>query len=703
MPWILEDDPNASQDYTPPSSGGQWILEDDPNFVSQRSDKPIDYNNELDSVIMGIPRGAAKLGGFVYDTAKKIPQTFIATSPTLRSIADYFGADPMRGADYETSATDKMLNTLSEEHLNPMPRTAVGKLANSGLEFATQATLMGGGSLPIDFASGVAAEGANQAGYGPVGQLVAASAVPVGSGLTKALMNPARKAVGDLAPNYLKESLGANRKALANADINYKPVTYVDELGQPATRGQASDYITSYDKSAERIAQDGFTPSNDPIANKVNINNRIQTLQDTRNGLLDQADQFVAQSGQKVSFKPDVSEAQSFIDDLRATGGSSATQAERFQRELDDRLAAWNSKPRTLADFEKFKTAIADSTKAFEKTSDDYAVRFNRKLYQGWQKGLERNFDGVMQQADPAMVGQLKELNTTLSAYHNFEKPVNLSQNRGMLDRFVSQPVQKIAAASLFSKPLTAAASLSDALPASMYKLTKAAGDKVVPYSQIAGEAGRSELVAALGTALSNRQRQERSEPTTPRLSTPPPAAAKSPQPDPYQLADALNFAINSKRLKNEAGGANPMLPDMPDVDPKAAAWVEQILPQIQALETGKRKNPENAISEKGAKGVFQVMDATGREYHRRLGMSEPYDPRNREQQKQIAAAYLLDLKAKYQDDRLVFAGYNMGEKKLDALRRKYGNSWDDIAPHLGKGNFEESKNYVTNFLKALA
>lgn len=68
-------------------------------------------------------------------------------------------------------------------------------------------------------------------------------------------------------------------------------------------------------------------------------------------------------------------------------------------------------------------------------------------------------------------------------------------------------------------------------------------------------------------------------------------------------------------------------------------AITESLLDAIRAQESG---GNDCAVSPVGAKGAYQLMDATGREWHRNLKIKDPYDPFNEPQARRIARAYLL-------------------------------------------------------------
>lgn len=114
---------------------------------------------------------------------------------------------------------------------------------------------------------------------------------------------------------------------------------------------------------------------------------------------------------------------------------------------------------------------------------------------------------------------------------------------------------------------------------------------------------------------------------------------------------------------------------------PSEKPSLERLLPAIRKVESG---GNDKAVSKAGAKGPYQLMDQLGKEYHRRLGIKEAYDPFNEPQAKKIAGAFLEDLLAKYDDPRLAYIGFNWGETKLDRLLKRTGaKSFDDLVGHV--------------------
>lgn len=92
-----------------------------------------------------------------------------------------------------------------------------------------------------------------------------------------------------------------------------------------------------------------------------------------------------------------------------------------------------------------------------------------------------------------------------------------------------------------------------------------------------------------------------------------------------------------------------------------------------------------NAVSPKGAMGMFQLMPGTAKQY----GVSDPFDI---VQSANAAGKYLSDLQTKYNGDAAkTLAAYNYGPGNLDALLAKHpGNDWQRYLPR-------ETSQYLMN------
>lgn len=107
-----------------------------------------------------------------------------------------------------------------------------------------------------------------------------------------------------------------------------------------------------------------------------------------------------------------------------------------------------------------------------------------------------------------------------------------------------------------------------------------------------------------------------------------------------------------------------------------------------------------DAVSPVGAKGLMQLMDPTGKEWHSILKIEEPYNPFDPEQNVKIGTAYLGWLLEQFSgNDKLALAAYNGGigyiKKKLKSLIAK---EYEEIEPFLHK----ETREYVTKVLRIM-
>lgn len=111
----------------------------------------------------------------------------------------------------------------------------------------------------------------------------------------------------------------------------------------------------------------------------------------------------------------------------------------------------------------------------------------------------------------------------------------------------------------------------------------------------------------------------------------------------------------------------------------------KDLLSAIALQESG--GNP-NALSSKGAAGLFQFMPETWKQY----GEGSPYDP---QQSVKAATRYIYHLEKVFGNDlEKVLAAYNWGEGNLLADIHKWGDRWREHLP-------EETKKYVNSVVAA--
>jgi hypothetical protein len=128
----------------------------------------------------------------------------------------------------------------------------------------------------------------------------------------------------------------------------------------------------------------------------------------------------------------------------------------------------------------------------------------------------------------------------------------------------------------------------------------------------------------------------------------------------------------------------------------------------VDAIIWQESRNRPNLTSNKGAKGIMQLTDATGKELYKRMGGKEhfgkPYDGYDPDMNKEIGTYFFEEiLKPKYGNIKLALAGYNMGETNLDAwLRKAEALGKEPTFDNISKlKNFpRETREYVPSVLK---
>lgn len=112
----------------------------------------------------------------------------------------------------------------------------------------------------------------------------------------------------------------------------------------------------------------------------------------------------------------------------------------------------------------------------------------------------------------------------------------------------------------------------------------------------------------------------------------------------------------------------------------------------MEQIESG--GNP-NSVSDKGARGLMQLMPKTYEDIAKRYGLPKDGidDP---ETNRTAGKLYMQELKERYGNDiTKTVAAYNMGPTALDKVISKYPNTWEKHLP-------KETENHIKKFYKAL-
>jgi len=187
---------------------------------------------------------------------------------------------------------------------------------------------------------------------------------------------------------------------------------------------------------------------------------------------------------------------------------------------------------------------------------------------------------------------------------------------------------------------------------------------------------------AGAGALAMGPSKAEGQQPSGGMIATPTP----TPQAQEFKnvaSSEAINRALSSLTDGGKMEDTKAPVEDV-QLDKAPAGTAADDLVQAVVLQESAGK--KNAVSKAGAQGLMQLMPATGREWHKKLGIKEPYDPFDPEQNKTIGTAYLNYLLDMYDGDKeLALTAYNQGFGRVNKLlARTKGKSLDDIIEFLG-------------------
>lgn len=115
-----------------------------------------------------------------------------------------------------------------------------------------------------------------------------------------------------------------------------------------------------------------------------------------------------------------------------------------------------------------------------------------------------------------------------------------------------------------------------------------------------------------------------------------------------------------------------------PKLDPKL------VYSQIMAESSGDPDAVGPQCSAGRCRGLMQLSDSTGAQWHELLKIPEPYNPHDPRQNIEIGTAYFSYLKGVFQDTRIALAAYNWGMGHIFRLMRdKQVLTFESMLPHL--------------------
>lgn len=218
---------------------------------------------------------------------------------------------------------------------------------------------------------------------------------------------------------------------------------------------------------------------------------------------------------------------------------------------------------------------------------------------------------------------------------------------------------------------------LSDALRSGLVKNT----DEIAKLVSDASPAAAQRLAGILGQVTATKEAPSNGMLSAPAQATPEPQAQVSDLDQRY--SEAINRALSSL---TDGGKMEDIKPQVEDVQLDKAPAGSAADDLVQAVVLQESAGKKNAVSKAGAQGLMQLMPATGREWHKKLGLKGEYDPFDPEQNKTIGTAYLNYLLDMYDGDKeLALTAYNQGFGRVNKLlARTKGKSLDDIIEFLG-------------------
>ena len=474
----------------------------------------------------------------------------------------------------------------------------------------------------------------------------------------------------------LGAGLGAASKLLpavggwlgGKADAGEKALLGVGKAEEKAAMRKGVDwagdgsFTTSLDKNLALVKKDGARIFNNPAKTAEKFDSRVDELTKYTDAIENEATKLIQQkaaaSGIKPKFKPDFTEARAYADSFAGTPA-----AQKLHATIDEAEAAFKSTPQTLSDLVQAKRAWGKVNKRIWSGTDaanNVDPTLTRKIYSGFRQSIEDNIDAVAGSGSP-MVGKLKEANKMISAYLNFDKP--------LIDAVASKKYGFMNAAGrlLDFKTLASGGLIPMGVPAPLVIAANGArfASRAMPAQIVGAERGLASVANSAG-----------------------------------RIAPSLIKPTGIMAGRAKEAPMTESTKAAPIAAPTAAKETDHP-PLIKAIIKAESGGKANAQSPVGAKGMMQLMDATGKELARKyLPAGEKYDPFNREQNIKLGTAYIGELIKKYGDENLALAAYNWGMGNLDKLiARKKTTDIAQLLPSMPK----ETQNYVTKINKYLA
>lgn len=673
---------NSSQSAAP-----AWS-EDQLRATWEASRQPT-WQSESRGITAGLGRGITGLAGLATD----INPVGMVINRGIDLYNNLQGNEPkgflqqlLPSAERYNNAVESVAPGFKDTHaISPM-----GRIAETVAEYLPGAVVGGEGAITQMALSGAGAGVARQVAPGnPWAELAAAVMAPSGvktlGKVAETVPQLPAKVADAVASGAERNIFGLKLSDVYKADR--KAPTMYDAAGN----------ITKDPNLAVEIVPAHKAAIQDILSRKIGVSDSAKVTADALSGDLgnlskQQAAIAAAADASGATVSPDFSQAQKFIDKYKT--GNAKGVAKELQTVLDehvDRLTDPNLAAMTFTDGLTAKQVAGDLGKYAKGTIPTPQQQLHRMIERAYAKALENA-------APDAKAWQ--GINRSIASNLTLLEPTSKKAAQGLLSPLMqSWPAKVLMQGAGMAVGVPEYSMIADAILTGAQYTPKLTASIARPVEKVLTSIGKGlgkpgELIASIPidpkmtaiAALLGGQRAAQSGIEAINSAHPTTVPGIPP------IDNATTETIGST-TKNANAALNPS--DSATLSSAILSpGMDALLKAVAKIESN---NTTNAVSKAGAKGKFQLMDATGAEYHKRLGLSGKYDPFNDAQAEKIAAAYLKDMLKKYGDESLALAAYNMGETQLDRLLRKYKGNKAKALAHYG-----ETAAYVPKVLEAL-
>lgn len=386
----------------------------------------------------------------------------------------------------------------------------------------------------------------------------------------------------------------------------------------------------------------------------------IKDLADQNSTILSEAD--TAPSAKSVALE--TPQAKKFISESTFDKGALQTQLEN---RLADIEGSWDG---SLGQLNQIKSELGG--RAYVNTTESRAL--DQALYRDLRATVEK---GAEQSLGAEKVAQIKKLNSQMSEHFTLAPIIEKAKNKVIAAELKPQQsgfingMDKLFGDVARGGVLGGGAAYLTGVPG-LTPLGLGLGLAKAGLQTRMGQAATSGLMDIFSTAASSPAARA----AVPSIFTP-----TKPGPGLFP--------------KNEA---SPMQNESPAI-PKLHPAVEELAPALVKQESA---GNADAVSPKGATGLWQVMPDTAKDIAKELGVSN-YDLKDPATSELFGKFYLSKMLNKFDGDKeLALAAYNAGPQKVAQWINEFKSSdWKMIAARLAAlGKYKETRDYVSRILK---